>query len=170
MITIRRNVFETNSSSTHSVTITDSTLMPSEFEIKRDWDICDGEPYISVDLVGFCSFPVDSQNDKLAYLVEQIAYLTGNYLALGWYGSKEENEAARQALYDTEEFKELESAICDYAGCKHIRINTATEGYIDHDSVVADMNELLQYDVPYQGLAALVFGKDTYVYFEFCGQ
>ena len=169
MIQVRRNVFETNSSSSHSVTIVDDTLVDSELEVVEDWDICDGEPTILVDLVGFCSwYDHESQNDKLAYLVEQIAYITDNYRALCWYGTSAEQEEAKERLYDSDEFRELEDAICDHAGCKHIRIKDGAEGYIDHDSVCDTIEELKNYDLP-GSYISFVFGIDSYVHFEFNG-
>lgn len=170
MIHIRRNVFETNSSSTHSVTITDETLVPNEIPIVEDWDICDGEPTILVDLNGFCGWcDHKTQMEKLAYVIMQIAYILDLYHANGWYGSKEEIEEAREKLYESEEFKELEDLVCHHAGCKHIRLREGTEGYIDHDSVVSDIDELKNWDIPYGSYLALIYGTDTNIHFEFCG-
>lgn len=169
MIKVRRNVFETNSSSSHSVTVVDSTLVKSDLEVVEDWNICDGEPTILVDLVGFCSwYDHESQNDKLAYLVEQIAYITDNYHALCWYGTDEEQREAKERLYDSDEFKELEEEICDYVGCSHIRIKENASGYIDHDSVCLSIDELKQHDLPC-GYVTFVFGADSYVHFEHNG-
>lgn len=170
MIHIRRNVFETNSSSTHSVTITNGALVPNEIPIVEDWDICDGEPTMLVDLNGFCSWcDHDAQMEKLAYVIMQIAYILDLHHANGWYGSKEEVEEAREKLYETEEFKELENLVCEHAGCKHVRLREGTEGYIDHDSVVSDINELKDWDIPYGSYLALIYGADTNIHFEFCG-
>ena len=170
MMQIRRSVFETNSSSTHSVTIADGRLVPNEIPIVEDWDICDGEPTMLVELTGFCSMNDHcTQMEKLAYIIMQIAYILDLYHANGWYGSKEEIEKAREKLYDTEEFKELEDLVCDHAGCKHMRLREGTEGYIDHDSVVRDIDELKNWDIPYEGYLALIYGEDTNIHFEFCG-
>lgn len=169
MIKIRRNVFETNSSSCHSVTIDASRLLPCELEIVEDYDICDGEPTIMVELVGFCSWwDHESQNDKLAYLVEQIAYITDNYDALDSWGDTDRCEAARERLYASDEFQALEDEICSYAGCKHIRINPDSSGYIDHESVCVSIDELEQHDLG-GSYSSLVFGADSYVHFEFNG-
>lgn len=167
MIQIRQNVFETNSSSTHSITIADSALLPSEFEVMIDDN---GDEVIHVDLVGFCSYhDHESQNDKLAYLVEQIAYITDNEYALNFYGTKEENEEAQEALYKTSEFRELEDAICDYADCKHIRINPRSEGYIDHESVVDSLEDWAWFGMDRNNYLTFVFAKDSWVHFEFNG-
>lgn len=170
MIQIRRNVFETNSSSSHSITISDDNLVANKIPIVEDWNICDGEPTMLVELNGFCGWcDHESQMEKLAYLIMQIAYILDLEYANGWYGSKEEIEEAREKLYESEEFKELEDTVCEHAGCKHIRLYENTEGYIDHDSVCSDMWELKNWDIPYGGYVTLVYGADTYIHFEHNG-
>ena len=170
MLNKRLNVFETNSSSSHSITITDNLLVDNEIPIVEDWDICDGQPTMLVDLNGFCGWcDHDTQMEKLAYVIMQIAYILDLYHANGWYGSKEEIEEARETLYETEEFKELEDLVCEHAGCKHVRLREGTEGYIDHDSVVSDIDELKNWYIPYEGYLALIYGADTNIHFEFCG-
>ena len=169
MFSIRRNVFETNSSSTHSVTISYSDLLPPQLEVVEDWDICDGEPTILVTLDEFCSWcDHDSQNSKLAYLIQQIAYITENEYAMCWYGTSEEQEEDKNNLYNSEEYKELESEICDYVGCKHIRIKDGCSGYIDHDSVCMSISDL-KYDDLGCEYTRFVFGAGCYVHFEFNG-
>lgn len=170
MIKVRRGVFETNSSSSHSITINDSNLVANEIPIEQDWEICDGEPTMMVELNGFCGWcDHDTQMEKLAYVIMQIAYILNLEYANGWYGSKEEIEEAREKLYESEEFKELEDLVCDHAGCKHLRLREDTEGYIDHDSVVSDIDELKNWDIPYEGYLALIYGADTYIHFEHNG-
>ena len=170
MLNKRINVFETNSSSSHSITFADDRLVDNEIPIVEDWDICEGEPTILVELNGFCGWcDHDTQMEKLAYLIMQIAYILDLKYANGWYGSKEEIEEAREKLYESEEFKELEEIVCDHAGCKHLRLRDGTEGYIDHDSVVSDIDELKNWDIPYGGYLALIYGADTNIHFEFNG-
>lgn len=169
MIQIRRNVFETNSSSTHSVSITNPELVPSELTVVEDYDICDGDATVVVRLEGFCGGGSRTeQESKLAYLILQLMYLTGNSRACGWYCSNsEEVEQAREEFYNTDEFEELETEICQYVGCKHLRVYPGSEGYIDHDSVVYDLYELK--DECHQSYANLIFAKDSDVWFEFNG-
>lgn len=170
MIQIRRNVFETNSSSSHSITITDDMLVDNEIPIVEDWDICEGESTMLVELNGFCGWcDHESQMEKLAYLIMQIAYILDLDYANGWYGSKEQIEEAREKLYESEEFKELENCVCDHAGCKHLRLRDGTEGYIDHESVVSNIYELQNEDIPYGGYLTLIYGADTNIHFEFIG-
>ena len=93
MIKVRRNVFETNSSSTHSVTINNSNLVPNEIPIEQDPEICDGEPTMMVELNGFCCWNNhETQMEKLAYIIMQIAYILDLHHANGFYGSPEEIE------------------------------------------------------------------------------
>ena len=81
---IRKGVFETNSSSTHSVTIGKGNTVPSELEIIEYCDIGDYEDTIIIDTVGFCGmYDHQSQSDKLAYIMQQIAYING-FFELFW--------------------------------------------------------------------------------------
>ena len=170
MVKVRHNVFETNSSSSHSVTITDGRLVPNEIPIEQNWNVCDGEPTMMVELNGFCGWDNhETQMEKLAYIIMQIAYILDLHHANGFYGSPEEIAEAREKLYESDEFKELEEIICDHAGCKHIRLVDDTEGYIDHDSVCVDMYELKEWDIPCEGYLGLVYGADSYIHFEFNG-
>lgn len=170
MTKIRVKCFETNSSSSHSITINDSNLVANEIPIEQDWEVCDGEPTMMVELNGFCGLANhETQMEKLAYIIMQIAYILELYHANGFYGSPEEIKAAREKLYESEEFKELEDVICDHAGCKHIRLRENTEGYIDHDSVCYNIEELKNWDIPYGGYLKLVYGADTYIHFEHNG-
>lgn len=167
---VRQNVFETNSSSSHSITIKDDYLVPNEIPVEQDWEICNGEPTMMVELNGFCGWDNHkTQMEKLAYIIMQIAYILDLSHANGFYGSPEEIKEAREKLYESDEFKELEDAICEHAGCKHIRLYENTEGYIDHESVCSNMDELKNWDIPYGGYVTLVYGADTYIHFEHNG-
>lgn len=170
---IRRNVFETNSSSSHSLSFTNTSLVPNEMEIVGySWEY-EVDDVILVPLQGFCGeWDNSSQYEKLAYLILQLGYITKHDYEVGnlyFHGSKEERIKALNDFYYTDEFMELESAICEHAGCKHVRIDLNTDGYIDHDSVASDMDEL-RYNFMYgYSYVDLVFGADTNVHFEFLG-
>ena len=164
MKTIRRNVFETNSSSTHSVTRGNGNTVPSELEIVEYCDIGDYEDTIVIDAVGFCSyFSHDTQVEKLAYLMEQIAYING-YFDLFWAPDNIEEMLAD--YYECDDFRELEEAVCDYTGAKHLRFGDL-DGHIDHDSVVYDIYELK--DEIGGDYVNFIFDPDSYVHFEFNG-
>lgn len=167
---IRRNVFETNSSSSHSITINDDNLVANKIPIEQNWEVCNGEPTMMVELNDFCGWDNhETQMEKLAYIIMQIAYILDLYHANGFEGSREEIKEAREKLYESEEFKELEDSICDHAGCRHIRLREDTEGYIDHESVCCNIEELKNWDIPYGGYLPLVYGADTCIHFEHNG-
>lgn len=161
MIRIRKNVFETNSSSTHSVTI-GGGAEPSTLSFTCD-DITNWEEGIVIDTVGFCGWNNhDTQEEKLAYLMQQLAYING-FHDIFWSSPSEER---LQEFYECDDFKELEEAICDYTGAKCLRFGNLG-GYIDHDSIVYDIYELK--DEVDNSYTTFVFSPDSYVHFEFCG-
>lgn len=124
---IRRNVFETNSSSVHSISISNDGREPSELKLNKDG-------YIEVD---FGYFGKDerlytSQYDKLSYLITCLYYLSG------W---------DVEGIYEKYEFGYVEEAICEYSGAKGIRIVGKNEPYIDHRSVpYLDIEIINSYD------------------------
>lgn len=124
---IRRCVFETNSSSVHSLVISNDGREPSEFKLNKDG-------YIEVD---FGEFGKDeklytSQYDKLSYLITCLYYLSG------W---------DVEGIYEKWEFEIIEEAICEYSGAKGIRILGKNEPHIDHQSVpYSDIEIINAYD------------------------
>jgi hypothetical protein len=161
---IRRNVFETNSSSTHSVSIAEYNLEPSHLDIVEYDERCDYRPGIIVDTVGFCGwYDHETQSDKLAYLMQQVAYING-YSDIFW--SSENLEERLADYYDCDDFKELEEQVCEYTGAKCLRFGSL-DGYIDHDSVVYDIYELK--DEVNNDYINFIFNPKSYVHFEFLG-
>ena len=161
---IRKGVFETNSSSTHSVTIGKGITVPSELEITEYCDIGDYEDTIIIDTEGFCGFcDHDTQQEKLAYLMQQIAYMNG-YSDLFWRSGNIEEQL--EEYYDCDNFRELEEAVCEYTGAKHLRFGEL-DGYIDHDSIIYDIYELK--DEIGGDYVNFIFDPDSYVHFEFNG-
>lgn len=164
MIQIRTNVFETNSSSSHSVSVGKHTCEDSYLEIAEYCGKGDYEPTIIVDTVGFCGFEDHAtQHEKLAYLMQQIAYING-FSAIFW--RPENLEEQLEEYYDCENFRELEYEICEYTGAKHLRFG-CLDGYIDHDSVLYDIYELK--DEIGGDYINFIFSPDSYVHFEFNG-
>ena len=165
MRTIRRNVFETNSSSSHSVSISNKgSPGPSELEIVEYDERCNWEPGIIIDTVGFCSFyNHNTQEEKLAYLMQQIAYING-YSDLFWGSGNTEELLAD--YYDCTDFRELEEAVCEYTGAKCLRFGNLS-GYIDHDSIVYDIYELK--DEVNNDYINFIFNPENFVHFEFNG-
>ena len=161
MLRIRKNVFETNSSSSHSITIPHpNELNWNEMDINEDG-------YIEVSLGKFCHGDHESQNDRLAWLIQLIVNEKLSYNAFWYYRDKDEWETLAEQLYATEEFQELEAEIADYADCSGIRLSPRTEGYIDHSSNYDSMKSfLLEYDV---SAVSFVFGEGVVMNFEFIG-
>lgn len=110
---IRRNVFETNSSSVHSLAYSKDGLEPSELEIDKN-----GELPISLGIFDECRIYKD-QYTKLSYLLTCLYYLS---------------DCDKEKIYDDNSFMSIDDAVCSYTGAKRIRI-MGDEGYIDHQSV-----------------------------------
>lgn len=110
---IRNEVFESNSSSVHTLTISKSGREPSKF-------IPDKEGYIHVDYGQFGKEHeiYSSQYDKLSYLITLCYYCAGRY-----------GNAA-----DSYQFERIEEAVKNYTGCNGIIIDDIEEPYIDHQS------------------------------------
>lgn len=116
---IRKEVFESNSSSVHTLTIAQSGREPSKF-------IPDKEGYIHVD---YGSFGKDyqiysSQYDKLSYLITLCSYCVGRY----------------GDIMDSYQFKQIEEAVVNYTDCNGIIIDEVEEPYIDHQSAPWEEN------------------------------
>lgn len=110
---IRRSVFETNSSSVHTLQISKTGLQPSNLEINKDGNI----------EVEFGSFDKDyeiynTQYEKLQYLLSFIGY----------------QECFLEDFYNSYYFQNMRDAVCEYAKAKDIVIVGDKEPYIDHQS------------------------------------
>ena len=156
---IRRGVFETNSSSSHSITIGDSTPEPNYMIINEDG-------YIYIQLEECCSYAdYCSQRSRLPIALQQLIYEEGLDL---WYTDDWEMEA--EQLYANEHFQQFSKEIADYVGepCKGVRLEEWTSGYIDHESVYYCLDEFLHQN-GFNNLIEFVFGRDVNVHFEFNG-
>ena len=161
MIKIRTNVFETNSSSSHSITI------PYPLTVEESVLPVNEDGYIEVELHEFCHSPQDGQMARLAWLIQLIVNDKIGYNSFWYAHNNEEWTELSEELYALEEFQELETEIANYANCRGVRLAHGTEGYIDHESCYESMKVfLLEYGVD---AASFVFGKDIEMYFEFCG-
>ena len=113
---IRKDVFETNSSSVHTLQISNDGLEPSELKLNKDGNI----------EVEFGEFEKDyriynNQYEKLQYLISFIAYNYGYYYDL-------------DDLYENYDFREVRDAICEYTGANDIVVVGETLPHIDHQS------------------------------------
>ena len=110
---IRRSVFETNSSSVHTLQIINTGLKLSNLKINKDGII----------EVEFGSFDneyriYNTQYEKLQYLLSFIGY--ENYYL--------------EDFYNSYCFQNVRDAVCEYAKAKDIVIVGDKEPYIDHQS------------------------------------
>ena len=112
---IRSNVYETNSSSVHTLVISNDGREPSKF-------ILDKDGYLHIDYGEFDSTYnlYTEQYDKLSYLITLCYYCTNMY---------------NSEIRNTYQFKNIETAVKNYTGCTGIIIDGLQEPYIDHQSI-----------------------------------
>ena len=114
---IRSGVFETNSSSVHSLVFSKEGLEPSVLPVdKNDKIITDfgefGREY--------CIY--NTQAEKLSYLITSLYYLSSGFDSV-------------EGVYDNYDFQTLEKYVCEYTGAAGIKILGETDPYIDHQSI-----------------------------------
>lgn len=139
IIKIRRNTFESNSSSVHTLSIDKSGREPSRLPINKKTNKV---------ISHFGNFGKEhniytSQEDKLAYLMTNIYYL---------------NHADYNDTEDIWDFGAISDAISNYCGCDGIEIdmNYGVDPYIDHQSI------------PYGGIEIIdVYDEDSVIDFVF---
>jgi len=122
---IRRSVFETNSSSTHSITITHRGLANNNMPVDRD-----GFIHTELGEFGWEVEDYDDQASRLSYLVTMLA--EKSQIEAWWHGDKTTKEIATEIM-ETREFERLSDEIGRHARCKGVIIDPS-EGYIDHQS------------------------------------
>ena len=137
---IRKNVFETNSSSTHSVSISNknSTYYGSTV-LDTFIDKCDNKAHVKF---GEFGWEIESYNlpyNKLQYIVTMLVETEGSDIS------------CVEDLFETDGFKLINDAVADYCNCDGIWIDDDMkmdsytwdgkthyyiehEGYIDHQS------------------------------------
>ncbi len=136
---IRRGCFETNSSSSHSISFSNDNIC-EDFNIKLDED-----GYIYVDNFGEygwgCGDVLTSQEEKLNYLLTMATCFCHK-------GVDNENFDTEQFYRDSEYFKRIEDIILRYCNgikfsdncfsvysCDNRNFSTKFNGYVDHQSV-----------------------------------
>lgn len=112
---IRQGVFETNSSSIHTMVIAKEGREASKFPLNQH-----GEIEVDFGQFGKEKHIYTSQYDKLSYLITCLYYLSG------W---KLEN------IYDNWEFQDMQDVICEYAGATGIRILGKQKPEIEYQSI-----------------------------------
>lgn len=133
MYTIREEVFETNSSSTHSVSIknrhgADDYNYTAE-ELKQ---YIEDDNYLHIDLGEF-GWGIDTYTDaynKLSYILTMLGEV--NHI-LRWDSSNKTSDELRSQFENTEEWNDINSFIRETLNCNGIYIDDF-DGYIDHQS------------------------------------
>lgn len=125
---VRRSVFETNSSSTHSITITHGRISNNSIRVGRD-----GYIHTELDDFGWEVCDYRSQAERLSYLVTMLAVKSDVTL---WIYDANENRTDKDIVEDimkTREFEKLSDEIGRHARCRGVIIDPSG-GYIDHQS------------------------------------
>ena len=120
MITVRKGVFETNSSSVHTITIDSSGLEKSKLPLGKDHKVI---TYFGKFGRDHCVYQEQSQ--KLSYLISQL-----------YYCCRIDAIEESYAIEDSYAFQIIEEALIEYIpGCEGLRIIGVPEPEIDHQSV-----------------------------------
>lgn len=142
---IRRNVFETNSSSSHAISFSSSNhnldytqLVPDIYGVIHIWFDEFGWGYY-----GYAD--TNSAQVKLSYLITQICET--NDCPRPWCCKEYELQEAAEAVMETDDFKMLEEDIISTLKehgipAEKIVVDAEREGYVDHQSVCAIRNIL----------------------------
>ncbi len=155
---VRRSVFETNSSSTHSITITHGKIVNNNIRVDRDG-------YIHTELgeFGWEIWDYKGQAERLSYLVTMLAVKSDVTL---WCYEDDESRTEKDIVEDimkTHEFEKLSDEIGRHARCSGVIIDPS-DGYIDHQSHedYRDFQDFLdQYNT---NVVEFVFGRGNVVH------
>lgn len=112
---IRSKVFETNSSSVHSIAISKEGREPSELKLDKE-----GMIKVALGSFGKDKEYYTSQYSKLSYLISCLYYISGCNIS---------------GIYHNYEFRRIEDAVCCYTGAKGIKILDDIVPDIDHQSI-----------------------------------
>lgn len=118
----RNNVFETNSSSVHAISINKSGLEPSKLTKDKNNNI--------VVRLGFfsCDGELTTQNEKMSYLMTSMYYVCPDITL----------ENNRNYTYEI-----VKDTICTYANASDIVLTGVGDAYIDHQSLPRDDSDLI---------------------------
>lgn len=134
MKSIRRNTFETNSSSSHSISLTND-YSEYQYQLVSDYSedyIDDDTLVINLGEYGWSWNTYIEPTDKLRYLLTQLAQMLG---CNSWCDdlSYATETAYKETIYESEEFNIIEEAITRNTSYKKLVIGSL-EGYVDHQS------------------------------------
>jgi hypothetical protein len=126
-ITIREGVWETNSSSVHSLVYSEKGLRKSKFKPRVD-----GFIHVKVGYYGKDEKVYWSQKDKLSYLLTCVAYMCGCAYRSNDYTT----------YYHSYEFQQVEKAVLDYikkddpeTTIQGIKVDNLEEAEMDHQTI-----------------------------------
>ena len=143
---IRNNVFETNSSSCHTVTISDKVLPYDTIYPESD-----GVIYIESEDFGWSFEDRTNPHDKLSYIFiylmkyyniysyeDRIKISREEYDKLEWSEKSEhlktDEELFNEYIKNSKQFKLLKKVVCEHTGANDL-IPKLPCGYIDHQSI-----------------------------------
>lgn len=124
---IRCGVFETNSSSTHSVSVKRNK------GLQQNWMTVGKDGYIHASLGEF-GWEIETyceQPDKLSYLLT-MAYMKNPPSVYSWSDEYSQPDDIKRFM-KTDDFKMISDEIAAYANCKGVMLD-GIDGYIDHQS------------------------------------
>mgnify|MGYP007070228522 CR=1 FL=1 len=116
-VVVRKGIFETNSSSVHTLTIDATGMEPSHLPMTRDHRVIGHFGTFGKNREIF-----SEQSEKFSYIISQLYYINGY---------------DKDLIKETVAFENLEEALMDYIpGCTGIHIsNNPSEPDIDHQSL-----------------------------------
>lgn len=152
---IRRSVFETNSSSTHSVTIRHKGLAQNIMKVHSD-----GFIHTELGEFGWEVVNYRDQEDRLSYLVTMLAEKNG--VNTWWKDDRSLKDLVKE-LMKTPDFKRVSEEVGDHANCRGVIIDPS-QGYIDHQSH-EDYSTLQDFLDDYKtDIVEFVFGRGNVVH------
>lgn len=155
---IRSGVFETNSSSTHSVSVRCGK------GLQQNWMPVGNDGYIhaSLDEFGWEIETYRDQDAKLSYLLT-MAYMKNPPSVHSWSDEYSKPDDIKRFM-KTKDFKMISDAVAKYAGCKGVMLDGIDGGYIDHQShedYMTTQEFLDEYGVD---VIEFVYGRGVYVH------
>lgn len=125
---VRKCVFETNSSSTHSVVVKRGKGLQPNYLFISD----DGYIHSEFGEFGWEVWNYDDQETRLCYLLTMARILEHcNEESFG--GGEEDFRIDMDRFMETRSFREIEDVVVEYTGCRGIRCDRS-DYYADHQS------------------------------------
>lgn len=145
---LRENIFESNSSSVHTLSISKDGREPSRLKVDKDeYIICELKYYFGKNYEIY-----SEQSEKLAYLVTCCYYL---------------NHYSLEDIHLNYEFKLIERAICKYAGAKGIKV-ALLEGVNEEEAYWNEDFGIDHQSQPYDGIEIIdIYNENSIIDFVF---